>query len=150
MSVILRNPSVAKKMQEEIELVVGRERSISEGDIPRMEYVQHVVKETLMLYLVASLLLPHESTPRLYNWGILHFCEKQAPRQCLGSRDAFLWEDPLEFSPERFLGKNIDVVRDKEYFDILPFSARKRGCPGAAMDDVSMNLMLAQLVHCFD
>ncbi|GLJ22355.1 hypothetical protein SUGI_0420900 [Cryptomeria japonica] len=58
MSEILRNPGVAKKMQEEIESVVGRERAVSERDIGSMEYVQCVVNETLRLYPALPLLLP--------------------------------------------------------------------------------------------
>ncbi|GLJ22377.1 hypothetical protein SUGI_0421220 [Cryptomeria japonica] len=35
-------------------------------------------------------------------------------------------------------------------FDMVPFGAGRRGCPGEAMAVVSMNLLLAQLIHCFD
>ncbi|GLJ22356.1 hypothetical protein SUGI_0420910 [Cryptomeria japonica] len=122
MSEILRNPGVAKKMQEEIESVVGRERAVSERDIGSMDYVQCVVYETLRLIVNA--------------WAI--------------GRDPSLWEDPLEFKPERFMGKKVDVVREKDYFDMLAFGAGRRGCPGAVMADVTMNLVLAQLVHYFE
>ncbi|GLJ22379.1 hypothetical protein SUGI_0421240 [Cryptomeria japonica] len=122
MSAILKNPGVAKKMQEEIDSVVGRERTVNERDISSLEYVQCVVKETLRLIVNV--------------WAI--------------GRDPSLWEDPLEFKPERFMGKNVDVVRDKDSFDMVPFGAGRRGCPGAAMAVVTMNLVLAQLVHWFD
>ncbi|GLJ22354.1 hypothetical protein SUGI_0420850 [Cryptomeria japonica] len=151
MSEILRNPSVAKKMQEEIESVVGRERAVSERDIGSMEYVQCVVKETLRLYPALPLLLPHESTQDCAVGG--YFIPERS-RLIVNAwaigRDPSLWEDPLEFKPERFMGKKVDVVRDKDYFDMLPFGAGRRGCPGAAMADVTMNLVLAQLVHYFE
>ncbi|GLJ22365.1 hypothetical protein SUGI_0421010 [Cryptomeria japonica] len=151
MSEILRNPSVAKKMQEEIESVVGRERTVSERDIGSMEYEQCVVKETLRLYPALPLLLPHESTQDCAVGG---YFIPQRTRLIVNAwdigRDPSLWEDPLEFKPERFMGKNIDVVRDKEYFDMLPFGTGRRGCPGAALADVTVNLVLAQLIHCFE
>ncbi|XP_059071494.1 cytochrome P450 CYP736A12-like [Cryptomeria japonica] len=116
-----------------------------------MEYVQCVVKETLRLYPALPLLLPHESTQDCAVGG--YFIPERS-RLIVNAwaigRDPSLWEDPLEFKPERFMGKKVDVVRDKDYFDMLPFGAGRRGCPGTAMADVTMNLALAQLVHCFE
>ncbi|GLJ22384.1 hypothetical protein SUGI_0421360 [Cryptomeria japonica] len=151
MSLILKNPGVAKKMQEEIDSVVGRERSVSEDDVASMEYVQCVAKETLRLYPVAPLLVPHESTQDCIVGG--YFIPERS-RLIVNAwaigRDPSLWKDPLEFKPERFMGKNVDVVRDKDFFDMVPFGAGRRGCPGAAMAIVTMNLLLAQLIHCFE
>ncbi|XP_057869276.2 cytochrome P450 750A1-like [Cryptomeria japonica] len=151
MSAILKNPGVAKKMQEEIDSVVGRERTVSERDVASMEYVQCVVKETLRLYPAAPLLLPHES---IQDCTIGGFFIPERNRLIVNAwaigRDPSLWEDPLAFKPERFMGKNVDIVRDRDYFDILPFGAGRRGCPGAAMAVVTMNLLLAQFIHCFE
>ncbi|GLJ22366.1 hypothetical protein SUGI_0421020 [Cryptomeria japonica] len=151
MSEIIRHPRVAKKMREEIDSVVGRERVVSERNIASMEYVQCVLKETLRLYPAAPFLLPHESTQDCTVGG--YFIPERTRLMnnawAIG-RDPSLWEDPLEFRPERFLGKNIDFVRDIEYFDMLPFGVGRRGCPGVPMASVTVNLMLAQLVHCFE
>ncbi|GLJ22357.1 hypothetical protein SUGI_0420920 [Cryptomeria japonica] len=62
MSEIIQNPGVAKKMQEKIESVVGRERIVCQHDIGSLEYVQCVVKETLRSYPVLPFIFPHEST----------------------------------------------------------------------------------------
>ncbi|GLJ22364.1 hypothetical protein SUGI_0421000 [Cryptomeria japonica] len=118
-------------MREEIDSVVGRERVVSERDIASMEYVECVVKETLRLYPAAPFLLPHESTQDCTVGG--YFIPERT-RLMINAwaigRDPSLWEDPLEFRPERFLGR--------------------RGCPGVPMASVTVNLMLAQLVHCFE
>ncbi|XP_059075261.1 cytochrome P450 CYP736A12-like [Cryptomeria japonica] len=138
-------------MQEEIDSVVGRERTVNERDISSLEYVQCVVKETLRLYPVVPLMLPHESTEDCTVDG---FFIPEKSRLIVNAwaigRDPSLWEDPLEFKPERFMGKNVDVVRDKDSFDMVPFGAGRRGCPGASMAVVTMNLVLAQLVHWFE
>ncbi|GLJ47684.1 hypothetical protein SUGI_1007070 [Cryptomeria japonica] len=151
MSAILKSPVVAKKMQEEIESVVGKERTVSESDLAGMEYVQCVVKETLRLYPVVPLLLPHESTQ---NCTVGGYFIPEKTRLIINAwaigRDPSLWEDPLAFRPERFMGKNVDIVRDKNFFDMLPFGAGRRGCPGAGMAIVTINLVLAQLIHCFE
>ncbi|XP_057869275.2 cytochrome P450 750A1-like [Cryptomeria japonica] len=116
MSEILRNPGVAKKMQEEIESVVGRERAVSERDIGSMEYVQCVVNETLRLYPALPLLLPHESTQdcTVEGYFIPEKTRLIVNAWAIG-RDPSLWEDPLEFKPERFMDKKVDVVRDRVF-----------------------------------
>ena len=58
MSLLIKNPRVAKKMQEEIVSVEGRERMANEDDV---EYLHCVVMETPRLYPSLRLLLPHES-----------------------------------------------------------------------------------------
>ncbi|KAH9321162.1 hypothetical protein KI387_015801, partial [Taxus chinensis] len=62
MSELLRKPYVTRKVQDEIELVVGNYRTVSESDLASLEYLQCVVKETLRLYPSGPLLVPHEST----------------------------------------------------------------------------------------
>lgn len=62
-------------------------------------------------------------------------------------RDPTLWEDPLTFKPERFMGQDIDV-KGKD-FKMLPFGAGRRGCPAILMALGTIELVLAQLMHCF-
>ncbi|GLJ22380.1 hypothetical protein SUGI_0421280 [Cryptomeria japonica] len=151
MGAILQNPGVAKKMQEEINSVVDKERIVSERDISSLEYVQCVVKEMLRSYPTSSLLLPHESTQDCTVGGFfIPGRSRLIVNACAIGRDPSLCEDPLAFKPERLMGKNVDIVKDKGLFDMVPFGAGRRGCPGAAMAVVSMNLLLAQLIHCFD
>ena len=53
---------------------------------------------------------------------------------------------PHEFRPEWFMGRDVDLLRDKEWFDM----AGRRGCPGSNMAIVNMNLLSAQLFNCFE
>ncbi|GLJ22477.1 hypothetical protein SUGI_0423210 [Cryptomeria japonica] len=62
-------------------------------------------------------------------------------------RDPAVWEDPLTFKPERFIGKDIDIKGQD--FEMLPFGAGRRGCPGALMAMGTVELTLAQMMHCF-
>ncbi|KAH9306142.1 hypothetical protein KI387_010546 [Taxus chinensis] len=132
MSLLVRNPQIAKKLQEEIESVVGKHRLVTESDLGRMEYLQCVVKESLRLYPPAPLMTPHESTEVCEVAG---FILPQKTRVLVNvwaiGRDPDVWEKPSTFKPERFMGKDIDIKgRD---FNILPFGAGRRGCPGAVM-----------------
>ncbi|GLJ48364.1 hypothetical protein SUGI_1021110 [Cryptomeria japonica] len=64
-------------------------------------------------------------------------------------RDPGVWEDPLEFRPERFMGKNLDMIRDLE-LKMIPFGEGRRSCPGAPMAIANMEIALAYLVHYFN
>ncbi|TKY44690.1 steroid 17alpha-monooxygenase or 17alpha-hydroxyprogesterone aldolase [Spatholobus suberectus] len=60
MSELLKHPRVMKKLQDELESVVGMNRKVEESDMEKLPYLDLVVKETLRLYPVAPLLVPRE------------------------------------------------------------------------------------------
>eukprot|EP01018_Ginkgo_biloba_P016266 Gb_39085 [translate_table: standard] len=148
MSELLRNPHVMQRAQEELESVVGNDRRVNECDLPRLEYLQCVVKEIMRLYPAAPLMLPHESMEACTVGGY-HIPGKArliVNVWAIG-RDPSAWEDPLVFKPERFIGRNIDPKG--QYFELLPFGAGRRGCPGGSLAIALLEIALAQLLHCF-
>ena len=149
MSEMVRNPHAAKKLQGEIGCVVGKQRMVRESDLVGMEYLQCVVKEVFRLYPPGPLMLPHESREgcTVAGYFIPHKTRLIVNVWAIG-RDPSVWEDPLTFKPERFIGKDIDI-RGRD-FEMLPFGAGRRGCPGAGFAIANIELVLAQLVHCFD
>lgn len=62
-------------------------------------------------------------------------------------RDPELWEKPNEFCPERFIGKDIDVKGHD--FELLPFGAGRRMCPGYSLGLKVIQASLANLLHGF-
>ncbi|OVA05011.1 Cytochrome P450 [Macleaya cordata] len=58
---LLKNPRVMKRVQEELEAVVGLDRLVEESDLVKLKYLEMVVKESMRLHPVAPLLIPHES-----------------------------------------------------------------------------------------
>ncbi|KAL9329682.1 hypothetical protein ACSQ67_004685 [Phaseolus vulgaris] len=62
LSELLKNPRVMKKLQMELESVVGMEKKVEESDLEKLEYLDMVIKESLRLHPVAPLLIPHQST----------------------------------------------------------------------------------------
>jgi cytochrome P450 len=63
-------------------------------------------------------------------------------------RDPENWEDPEEFYPERFSTSSIDFKGKN--FELIPFGSGRRMCPAMNMGVVTVELILANLVHSFD
>eukprot|EP00262_Sarcandra_glabra_P021511 TRINITY_DN915_c0_g1_i4.p1 TRINITY_DN915_c0_g1~~TRINITY_DN915_c0_g1_i4.p1 ORF type:complete len:508 (+),score=58.57 TRINITY_DN915_c0_g1_i4:229-1752(+) len=149
LSELFRHPHVMKKVQEELEKVVGMKRIVDESDLPYLEYLDMVVKESFRLHPVAPLLIPHKSTEDCTVNGF-HIPKKShiiINAWAIG-RDPEWWPDAEKFSPERFIDTKIDFKgRD---FQFLPFGSGRRGCPGLQLGITVVRLILAQLVHCFD
>ena len=61
MAEMLLHPRVLKKVQEEVDSVVGTERMVEAADLPNLEYTKAVVKETLRRHPAAPLMLAHFS-----------------------------------------------------------------------------------------
>ncbi|CAA0384024.1 unnamed protein product [Arabidopsis thaliana] len=144
MSNLLNHPEVLRKAKTEIDDQIGVDRLIEEQDIVKLPYLQHIVSETLRLYPVAPMLLPHlasencvvdgydvpQGTIILVNAWAIH-------------RDPKLWEEPEKFKPERFEKKG----EDKK---LMPFGIGRRSCPGSGLAQRLVTLALGSLVQCFE
>ncbi|CAN1797178.1 (S)-N-methylcoclaurine 3'-hydroxylase isozyme 1 (Fragment) [Linum perenne] len=64
-------------------------------------------------------------------------------------RDVSIWgEDAASFRPKRFVGSSVDF-RGQD-FQLLPFSAGRRMCPGTSLAARQIPLLLANLVWNFN
>lgn len=138
-----------KKVQDEIDSVVGKSRLVEESDLAQLPYLECVVKETFRLHPAAPLLIPHESIEpcKLLSYDIPAKTRLYVNVWAIG-RDPSEWDNPLEFLPERFSGSEIDV-RGK-HFGILPFGSGRRQCPGMALGMTIVQFTLARMLHSFD
>ncbi|XP_027102417.1 5-OH-xanthotoxin synthase-like [Coffea arabica] len=149
MTAMMQKPTVMKKLQAEIREIMGKKQMLDEDDVQMLPYLKAVVKETFRLYPAVPLLVPRETIGKctidgydiqpktlvyVNAWGI--------------ARDPDYWENPDEFLPERFLNSTVDV-RGQD-FQLIPFGAGRRGCPGYPMGLVTVELVLANILHSFD
>ncbi|KAL2498748.1 Cytochrome [Abeliophyllum distichum] len=138
-----------KKVQKELEEVVGLDRMVEESDLESLEYLDMVVKESFRLHPVAPLLIPHYS---LEDCTVDGYHIPKDARIIVNTfaigRDPNAWTDPEKFNPERFVGSSIDLRG--QHFQLLPFGSGRRGCPGMQLGLILVRLIVAQLVHCFD
>nr|WLK78565.1 flavone 6-hydroxylase [Salvia plebeia] len=150
-SLLLNNRHALKKAQEELDKHVGRERRVNESDIANLVYLQAIAKESLRLYppgpLGGTRRLTQDCKIGGYDipkdtWLIVNLWKLH--------RDPKVWPEPLEFRPERFLngGKNVDVKGHD--FELIPFGAGRRICPGTNFGLQMMHIVLASLLQSFD
>ncbi|KAL1814326.1 hypothetical protein DCAR_0518463 [Daucus carota subsp. sativus] len=147
-SELLRKPEILEKATEELNRVIGTSRWVEEDDMRNLPYIQAIVKETMRLHPVAPLLAPREARQdcKIGEYDIVKGTRILVSVWSIG-RDPALWEEPNEFVPERFIGKNIDVIGTD--FELLPFGAGRRMCPGYALGMKVIESSLANLLHGF-
>ncbi|KAF5743888.1 Cytochrome P450 family 78 subfamily A polypeptide 6 [Tripterygium wilfordii] len=144
---------IQSKVHDELDRVVGS-RAVTEADIAAMEYLPAVVKEVLRMHPPGPLLswarlaitdttidgyhVPAGTTAMVNMWAI--------------TRDPEVWENPLEFNPERFVAKD-----EKVEFSVLgsdlrlaPFGSGRRVCPGKNLGLTTVNCWVASLLQEFE
>ncbi|XP_044486210.1 cytochrome P450 736A117-like isoform X3 [Mangifera indica] len=149
MAELLRHPRVMKELQNEVRLIGNGKEKIKEEDLDNMYYLKAVLKETLRLHPPVPLLVPRESTQdvKIKGYNISAGTMVITNAWAIG-RDPASWDKPDDFSPERFLNNSIDFKGHD--FQLIPFGAGRRGCPGTLFAMVIIEIVLANLVHKFD
>nr|CAB3470156.1 unnamed protein product [Digitaria exilis] len=148
MTELLKKPEVLTKATEELDRVVGRNRLVAEGDIPNLPYLEAIVKETMRTHPVAPLLTPRQSREDTSVGG---YDIPAGTRVLINVMaiclDPSVWDKPMEFRPERFLGSSVDV-RGQD-LELLPFGSGRRMCPGHTLGLKMVHVTLANLLHGF-
>jgi cytochrome P450 len=154
MTEVIKHPRVLKKIQEELDAVVGQNRMVMESDLSNLNYLRCVVRETFRMHPAGPFLIPHESIrPTTINGYYIPAKTRVFVNTHGLGRNTKIWGDNVdEFIPERHLltnGSRVEISHGPD-FKILPFSAGKRKCPGAPLGVTFVLLALARLFHCFD
>ncbi|KAL5203476.1 hypothetical protein ABZP36_014428 [Zizania latifolia] len=149
MAELVRNPRVQKKLQEELDHVVGHDRVMSETDFQNLPYLQAVVKESLRLHPTTPLMLPHKVSKnvKIGGYNIPKGANVMVNVWAI-ARDPKNWSNPLEYRPERFMEESVDIKGND--FRVLPFGAGRRVCPGAQLGINLVASMVGHLLHHFE
>ncbi|CAD6343182.1 unnamed protein product [Miscanthus lutarioriparius] len=148
-AVILYNPKLMRKVQQEIRHVLGCKSRVTEDDLTNLKYRKHVIKETLRLHPGTCVLFPKASQEscKILGYdvpkGMLMIAHDH---ECLD--DPKYWDDAEVFKPERFEGTTVDF-RGTD-FQFLPFSGGRRMCPGIMLAHANIELALVTLLCHFD
>ncbi|KAK6152907.1 hypothetical protein DH2020_012546 [Rehmannia glutinosa] len=149
MTELLRHPTVMEKLQNEIRQILKDKHDIKDDDLEKMHYLKAVIKETLRYHPPIPLVMRRQGNKDLkikgydVRAGTLVIVNAWA----IG-RDPVSWDEPEKFQPERFLNSPIDFKGLD--FELIPFGAGRRGCPGIAFSVATIEFVLANLLQKFN
>ncbi|CAL9075611.1 unnamed protein product [Musa textilis] len=149
MAELMKHPAEMKRAQEEVRRVVGPRGNLGEEAAKEMQYLKAVIKETLRLHPPFPILFPRQTVEdtQLLGYHVPQGTTLFINAWALG-RDVGTWEQPEEFRPERFIGNDIDFKGQD--FQLIPFGAGRRGCPGIDFAVATVEIALASLLYHFD
>jgi len=148
MLAMLQHPEVQERAQAEIDAVVGTDRLPNFDDRPNLPYVEAILLETLRMYAVAPLGLPHATTDDdIYEgffipkgstlvvniWAIYH--------------NEDVYPEPDVFKPERFFVDG--ELRGDKSTESLAFGFGRRVCPGRYNADNSVWIAIVLILYAF-
>ena len=174
---VARNPEIQRRIEEEVALLGGRAPTFEDVQEGRLDYTRMVVKESLRKYAPINLF------PRLASdEDTLPSGHKVKPGDFIllssyaMGRNPRVWENPLEFNPERFTDESLRIQAEKQAkasakddpeklevakermrrrmaagrdFTYTPFGAGPRSCIGGVFALLTATTMLATAVQNF-
>ncbi|CAI0450805.1 unnamed protein product [Linum tenue] len=151
MTELLRHPKTMERLRDEARRVGKGEAEINEDDLDEMLYLKAVMKETLRMYPPIPLLVPRKPSRsvEIEGYHVPAGTMTMVNAWAIG-RDPGIWEQPEEFMPERFLNDGCKVDFRGQDFELIPFGAGRRGCPGISFAMATNELVLANMVNGFD
>ncbi|PHT32847.1 hypothetical protein CQW23_29184 [Capsicum baccatum] len=125
MATLLNHRDAMKKVQDELDTNVGRNRWVEESDIKDLRTASY--KDTHI----------PKGTRLWVNTMKLH-------------RDPKIWSNPDTFDPERFLTSQARVDVRGHHYEFIPFGSGRRSCPGITYATQVTHLAIAHLLQGFD
>ncbi|KAG8212997.1 cytochrome P450 [Butyriboletus roseoflavus] len=140
MLAMLQHLEVQERAQAEIDVVVGIDRLPNFDDRPNLPFVEAILMETLRMYAVAPLAIPHGTTEDDIYEDV--FIPKG---RCIITK--MITQNLTSLNPERFL-VNGRLNGDKST-DSLAFGFGRRVCPGRYTADGSVWIAIVSILYAF-
>nr|UAK14971.1 cytochrome P450 89A196 [Iberis amara] len=157
MANLVKNPDIQERLYEEIKsvIVTGEEaKKIEEEEAHKMPYLKAVVLEGLRRHPPGHFVLPHSVTEDTVLGG--YKIPKKSTINFMVAdigRDPAVWEEPMAFKPERFIGKEEEAAVDitgSRGIKMMPFGAGRRICPGIGLAMMHLEYYVANMVKEFE
>ncbi|XP_044764501.1 cytochrome P450 4C1-like [Coccinella septempunctata] len=140
------HPEYQQKIYEEAVGILGEDRDVTPSDIPKFQFLDMCLKETLRVFPVIpfvmriasadieldNFVIP-EGTSMIYSIFTLH-------------RSPKYWKDPLKFNPYRFSPEESAKMHPYSY---MPFMKGPRTCIGQKYSFMVMKVMLTKVIRRF-
>ncbi|XP_021348225.1 cytochrome P450 2B1-like [Mizuhopecten yessoensis] len=146
---LIHNKPIQDKLRQEIETVVGTSRLPSLGDKPSMPYYEAFITEVFRMGNIVPLSVPHGAKKDIQFRGmIIPKGSSIIPNLDSVMTDPDLFENPDQFQPERFLGKD-GQMNGKER-TVMAFSLGRRICLGESLARLELFLFITSLLQRFE
>ncbi|XP_064626186.1 cytochrome P450 2U1-like [Lineus longissimus] len=145
---LITMPEIQKKVQQEIDDVIGRERTPSMMDKRHLPYTEATILEIHRVGSIGPIGAPHSNNARdvMFRGYKIPKGSFVFPNLWAVHRDPASWKYPEGFHPENFLNENGEVVLPKTW---LPFSSGRRQCPGESLAKMEVFLVMTSLLQKF-
>ncbi|KAL1802105.1 hypothetical protein ACET3Z_030752 [Daucus carota] len=164
MANLVKYPEIQGKVYDEIVSVKGncpglggegKMVVVEEEDLQQMPYLKAVVLESLRAHPPAHFVLTHSVTEEVKLDGYVVPTDARINYMVAEmGRDPKVWDDPLEFKPERFLNKKGDLdafdITGSRGIKMMPFGAGRRICPGLNLALLHLEYFVANLIWYFE
>ncbi|XP_077290548.1 cytochrome P450 4C1-like isoform X2 [Arctopsyche grandis] len=142
------HPHIQDKVIDELREIYGdSKRPVVKEDLPKMPYLERVIKETLRLFPVAPVVVRNLTQDVKLDKYTL-----PAGAGCVIAvygmhRQESVWgENPNDFNPDHFLPEN---VAKRHPYSYIPFSAGPRNCIGKQYAMMSMKSLLSTILRTY-
>ncbi|XP_078039429.1 putative cytochrome P450 304a1 [Augochlora pura] len=144
---MLHYPEVAKKVQTEIDSVVGTGRIVNWDDRKNLPYTEATIRESMRFETLTPLGVYHKALrdTTLFGYDIPMNTLVIANLSGMNT-DPDLWGDPENFRPERFLKEDGQLTKDLT----LNFGFGHRVCAGETFARFNIFAVFAALMQNFD
>uniref|UniRef100_A0A8D2EMJ2 Cytochrome P450 2D6 n=1 Tax=Theropithecus gelada TaxID=9565 RepID=A0A8D2EMJ2_THEGE len=144
---MILHPDVQRRVQQEIDNVIGQVRRPEMRDQARMPYTTAVIHEVQRFGDIVPLNMPHMTSRDIEVQGFL-IPKGTTLFTNLSSvlKDEAIWEKPFRFHPEHFLDAQGHFVKPEAF---LPFSAGRRACLGEPLARMELFLFFTCLLQRF-
>lgn len=149
---LIYHPQMINNVRKEIGSVIEESRLIMQPDIPRLPYLQAVIKESLRLNPPGPLLRRISNIDCKINGYDIKAGTRILINTYAIMRDPKRFKEPEKFFPERFMSENQRQIESKvvQDFNFIPFGAGTRACLGASLASFVVHSTLGALIQCFD
>jgi cytochrome P450 len=142
------HPEVARRLYEEVDRVVGRDR-VGPQHRSGLTYTKQVVQELLRLYPVGWLFPRRAVAPAEFDGVRVRAGDTLLISPFLTHRLKAFWPRPLEFDPERFTPGRVAGQARRHRYSYFPFGGGPHQCIGMHIFNLEAELIIAGLLSRF-
>uniref|UniRef100_A0A914XEW4 Cytochrome P450 n=1 Tax=Plectus sambesii TaxID=2011161 RepID=A0A914XEW4_9BILA len=142
-------PEVQRKVQAELDNVVGRDRHVTMADKSSLPYTNATIVELQRCANIIPFNVQHKVFEETtLNGLVIPAGATIIPQVHTVHEDPKLFPNPKKFDPERFLDKAHEKVINTDH--VIPFSLGKRACLGESLARMELFLIFSTLLQKFE